>query len=63
MPVAECDSATLHSCVELGLADVFNDVPPCAKTCAAASIHVAGTCDAPVRKVEVEECSMQSFKR
>ena len=53
MPVSVNDSANLKSCVELGIANFCDDVPPSVETCATASIHVAGTCDTHERKAEV----------
>ena len=53
LPSADADSVSLRSCVALGIEAVCDTAPPCAETCAPASIHVASTCEAPVRKVEV----------
>ena len=53
LPSANADLACLRSCVALGIDAACETAPPCAETCAPASIHVASTCEAPVRKVEV----------
>ena len=63
MPAVQPVPASLSSCVELGLASFCDATPPAAETCCNASINMADKCEPATRQVEVEEVSLQKFKR